>query len=131
MRNFLKPGSTLLIFVCLGAVQLTAQMEAPPFWGEWQGVSAEDKNIRIEFSSKGEYRLTIGEQKLFSPGKCWGVAKYEWGREQDHYKVTVFGEEEPAIASHLQLTLAEEGLLKVELISDAGEPLSSITLKKI
>ncbi|MCB0631491.1 MAG: hypothetical protein R2824_29975 [Saprospiraceae bacterium] len=131
MRNFLKPGSLLLIFLFLGVLNLSAQMEAPPFWGEWRGVSPDNRDIRIEFSSKGEYRLTIGEQKLFSPGKCWGKAKYEWGKEEDHYKVTVFGEDEPDIASHLQLSFSQEGLLKVQLFSDSGEPMSSITLQKI
>lgn len=131
MRNFLKPGFAILIFMCLGALKSTAQMEAPPFWGEWQGVSAEDEKIRIKFSSKGEYRLTIGEQKLFIDGKCWGSARYEWGKEDNHYKVLVFGEEQPDIASHLQLSFPQEGLLEVQLFSDSGEAVSKIILKRI
>lgn len=131
MRNFLKPGLFFGIFLCLGALKSEAQMEAPPFWGEWQGVSAENQNIRIKFSSKGVYRLTVGEPKLLSGGKCWGTARYEWGKEEDHYKVTVFGDDEPDIASQLQLSFPEKNLLEVRLFSDKGETVSSITLKKI
>lgn len=121
----------LLAGLGLSAFQLAVEMPLPPFSGIWQGVSTEETSIFIEFSPEGYYRLRVGENELTDNIESWGEVKYEWGKENDRYLITVFGEQEPELTTQLEAVLTEEGLLELKVFSESGNFVSSILLKKV
>lgn len=131
MRNIFGLSMLLLAGLGLSAFQLAVEMPLPPFSGIWQGVSTEETSIFIEFSPEGYYRLRVGENELTDNIESWGEVKYEWGKENDRYLITVFGEQEPELTTQLEAVLTEEGLLELKVFSESGNFVSSILLKKV
>ena len=110
---------------------MAGEIQMPPFSGIWQGVSPAESGIFIEFSSEGYYRLRVGENKLTENVESWGEVKYEWGQEKDRYLITIFGEKEPELTTHLEAVMTEEGMLQLQVFSESGNLVSSILLKKV
>ena len=131
MRNIFGLSMLLLAGLGLSAFQLAVEMPLPPFSGIWQGVSTEETSIFIEFSPEGYYRLRVGENELTDNIESWGEVKYEWGKENDRYLITVFGKPEPELPTQLEAVLTEEGLLELKVFSESGNFVSSILLKKV
>lgn len=131
MRKILGSGLFLLISFGFSAFSSVVDAQTPPFTGIWQGVEAGETGIRIEFTPEGYYRLSVGDKKLTDHIECWGEVKFSWGKEQDRYLITIFGEREPDITTRLEAVFLENGLLQLELFSETGKSLSSILLKKV
>lgn len=131
MRNIFGLSMLFLAGVGLSGFQMAAEMPLPPFSGTWQGVSYEESSIFIEFSPEGYYRLRVGGNELTENVESWGEVKYEWGQEKDRYLITIFGEKEPEMTTHLEAVMTEEGLLQLRVFSENGNQVSSILLKKV
>lgn len=131
MRNIFVLSSLILFGSGLMAFQMAADVQAPPFAGVWQGISQEESAIFIEFSPDGYYRLRVGDNKLTENVESWGTVKYDWGKEKDHYLITIFGEHEPELNTQLEAIFTKKGLLELRVLADSGKLASSILLKKV
>ena len=131
MRNIFGLSTLLLAFVGFSSFQPARTVSPPPFSGTWQGAATEETSIFIEFSPEGYYRLKVGNNKLTENIESWGEVKYEWGKENDRYLITIFGEKEPDLTTQLEAIMTNDGLLQLSIFSDAGKFVSSILLRKV